>query len=95
MRLAPDQRRVTAAVEHNQSIGHGMEFALVVLVFVGVGALLDNWLGTWPWCTVGLVVLSFVGQFARLYYTYTETMERLEAERREVAAARRTAKVGR
>jgi hypothetical protein len=39
-----------------------------------------------------LVVFGFVGQFVKMYYEYTATMEQLEAERaqRKVPAARQS-----
>ena len=87
MKFLPVPRPQKAALQSGNTLGTGIDFALVVLVFVGVGALLDRAIGTWPWCTVTLVVLAFVGQFAKLYYRYTATMEQLEAERRERAAS--------
>lgn len=90
MKFLPVPRPQKAALQSGNTLGNGMDFALVVLVFVGLGALLDKAFGTWPWCTVALVVLAFVGQFAKLYYSYTATMERLEAERRDRATGQRS-----
>ena len=58
-----------------------MDFALVVLVFLGVGYGLDRWLDTKPAFMIGLVVFSVIGQFIKMYYEYTQAMEALEAER--------------
>lgn len=58
-----------------------MDFALVVLVFLGIGYGLDRWLDTKPAFMIGLVLFSVVGQFIEMYYEYTATMERHEAER--------------
>lgn len=64
-----------------QTLGKGMDFALVVLVFLGIGYGLDRWLDTKPAFMIGLVVLSVVGQFIKMYYEYTAAMEQHEAER--------------
>jgi len=66
-----------------------MDFALVVLVFLGIGLGLDKWLGTRPAFTIGLVVFATVGQFIKMYYEYNATMHKLEAERSAATQARR------
>lgn len=88
MRLLPTRRSTPAAQQAGQTLGRGMDFALVVLVFLGIGSFVDGRLGTGPWFTVGLVVFSVIGQFVKMYYEYTATMERLEAERRAGATQR-------
>lgn len=66
----------------SDSLGRGMDIALTMLVFLGLGWLVDSWLGIFPAVTIGLVVFAAVGTFIRLRYTYEATMQRLEAERR-------------
>ncbi len=58
-----------------------MDVALTMLVFLGLGALLDTWLGLFPVFTIALVVFAAIGSFVRLKYVYDATMERLEADR--------------
>lgn len=58
-----------------------MEFAIVVLAFLGVGYLLDQLFDTKPVFMIILVVLSLVGQFASMWYGYDARMQQLEAER--------------
>ena len=58
-----------------------MDFALVVLVFLGIGYGIDRWLGTRPGFMIGLTVFAVAGQFVKMYYDYTNTMEELEAQR--------------
>ena len=65
-----------------------MDIALTLLVFLGLGALIDRWLGIFPVFTILLVVIASLGTFVRLKYTYDATMERLEAERRDALAGR-------
>ena len=81
LRVLPDQRKIAEHQQSGQTLGRGMDFALVVLVFLGIGYGLDRWLGTRPLFMVGLVVFSVVGQFIKMYFEYTATMQQLEAER--------------
>lgn len=87
MRLRPTPRLVPDQPPAGQTLGRGADFALVVLVFLGIGALVDRWLGTWPWFAIGAVIFSVVGQFVKMYYEYSATMDRLQQERRDRAAA--------
>ena len=84
MKVLPDQRTIAEHQQSGQTLGRGMDFALVVLVFLGIGYGLDRWLGTRPAFTIGLVVFSVVGQFIKMYFEYTATMKVHEAERAEV-----------
>jgi len=81
LKVLPDQRKIAEAQQSGQTLGRGMDFALVVLVFLGIGYGLDRWLGTRPAFMVGLVVLSVVGQFIKMYFEYTATMQQHEAAR--------------
>lgn len=83
MKIVPDQQRIADAQHSGQTLGRGMDFALVVLVFLGIGYGLDRWLGTRPGFMIGLTVFAVVGQFVKMYYDYTNTMEQLEAQRAE------------
>lgn len=80
MDLLPDKRP-----DSNEGIGRGMEFAILVLVFLGVGYLLDRLFGTKPVFMIVFVMLALVGQFASLYYSYDMRMKALEAKRAEGA----------
>ena len=81
MKVLPDQRKIAEHQQSGQTLGRGMDFALVVLVFLGIGYVLDRWLGTRPAFMVGLVVFSVVGQFIKMYFEYTAQMKVHEAER--------------
>lgn len=81
MKVLPDQRKIAEHQQSGQTLGRGMDFALVVLVFLGIGYVLDRWLGTRPGFMVGLVVFSVVGQFIKMYFEYTAQMKVHEAER--------------
>ncbi len=65
----------------DDKIGKGIDVALVTLAFLGIGYLLDRWLGTKPLFMVGLVVLGLIGEFLRFWYDYDSQMKVLEAQR--------------
>ena len=65
----------------SDSLGRGMDVALTLAFFLGLGWLLDRWLGTPPLFMIVLTILASVGQFLRMKYVYDAHMERLEAER--------------
>ena len=80
MKVLPDQRKIAEHQQSGQTLGRGMDFALVVLVFLGIGYVLDRVLDTRPAFMVGLVIFSVVGQFIKMYYEYTAQMKVHEAE---------------
>ena len=66
----------------DDSLGRGMDLALTLLVFLGLGALIDRWLGIFPVFTIVLTLFAAIGSFIRMKFVYDATMERHEAERR-------------
>ena len=69
-------------------LGKSIDVALVTLVFLGVGYLLDRWLGTKPVFMIIFVVLALIGEFVRFWYDYDARMKDLEAQRAASAASR-------
>jgi len=65
----------------SDTLGRGPEIALSVLVFTVIGLVIDTQVGTLPWFTIGLVLFSAIGNFARMYYQYDGRMKVLEQER--------------
>jgi F0F1-type ATP synthase assembly protein I len=63
---ASDQRREMLRAS-GQFMGHGLTWALAVLLFMGVGAWLDSKLGTAP---ILMVIGAFVGGAAGFYNLY-------------------------
>jgi F0F1-type ATP synthase assembly protein I len=84
----PDRAPKSLATGSSDSLGRGMDVALTLAVFLGLGWLLDRWLGTAPVFMIVLTVLTAVGQFIRMKYVYDAQMERLEAQRLEGRARR-------
>ncbi len=68
-------------IDPDDNIGRGMDLALVTLLFLGLGYLVDRWLGTQPWFTIGFVLFAMIGQFVRMWYVYDARMKQLESER--------------
>lgn len=71
-------------MQPDDTLGRGMEVALVTLLFLGLGYLVDRWAGTQPLFMIVFSVLVLVAQFVRLRASYQLRMEQLEAERREL-----------
>lgn len=94
-RSTPVSSRIAAVVTRgaggngnqvDQGLGQGMEMALTVLVFLGLGYLLDSIFDTKPLLTIIFVVFAMVGTFVKMYLAYSARMRTLEADR---VAARR------
>ncbi len=68
-------------VSTDDNIGRGMDLALVTLVFLGVGYVLDRVFDTKPVFMIAMVVLAIVGLTARMWYGYEAQMRAHEAER--------------
>ena len=77
MDLLPRKQRTSS----DDGLGRGMEFAILVLMFLGVGYLLDRWFDTKPLFMIVLVVVALVGQFASMWYSYDARMKQHEEDR--------------
>lgn len=74
-------------INPDDNVGKGMDLALVTLVFLGLGYLLDRWLDTKPVFMIGLTVLAVAGKVLAMYYAYEARMRQLDTAR---ASARHT-----
>ena len=70
----------------NTNVSQGAELAVGILVFFLIGLGIDAWLGTTPVFMIALTVFSVVGNFVKMYYAYTNTMEQLEEQRAKNAS---------
>lgn len=70
----------------NTNVPQGVELAVGILVFFLIGLAIDTWLGTTPIFMIVLTVFSVVGNFVRMYYSYSLTMDKLEAQRTKNAS---------
>ena len=66
--------QVTSAVRDGWA-GAG-NFSATILSGFLVGFLVDKWLGTDPWFTVGLIIVASVGAFYRMMNWYKDQYER-------------------
>ncbi len=78
MKLVPKQTRVNT----EDSLGLGIEAAVIVALFLGVGYVLDRIFGTMPVFMIVFVLLGAIGLFAKLKYRYDDRMDELESQRR-------------
>ena len=77
MKLLPTQTRV----DTQDSLGLGIEAAVIMALFFGLGFLGDRLFGTAPILMIVMSVLGAVGLFAKFKYRYDERMTELEAQR--------------
>lgn len=77
MKLVPRQPTINA----DDNVGRGMDFALVTLVFLGIGYGVDRWLDTRPLFMIVLVVFAIVGKSIAMWFQYDAKMRALETER--------------
>ena len=77
MKLLPQQTRV----DTQDGLGLGIEAAVIMALFFGVGAGFDWLFGTRPLFMIAFTVLGAVGLFAKWKYRYDDRMNELEAER--------------
>jgi len=81
MKLLPRPPK-NVRVNSQDSLGHGMDAVIMLMLFVGVGYGLDRLFGTLPLFMIVLTVLGSVGIFARFYYQYAAKMDQHDDERR-------------
>ncbi len=84
MKLLPTFR----VPKSDDALGRGMDIALTIAVFFGVGFGLDRWLGTTPIFMIVFTVLASVGFFVSFKYRYDAQMTELENARADRAAGR-------
>ena len=71
----------------DDGLAMGMETAGTLVVFLGLGWLIDRWLGTQPVFMIAMVLLAVVGLGTKIYVNYTARMKDLEAQRLQGRAA--------
>lgn len=77
MKLLPKQTRV----DTQDSLGLGIEAAVMTVLFLGVGYGIDRLFDTTPIFMIVFTVVGAVGLFAKWKYRYDDRMDELEAER--------------
>jgi F0F1-type ATP synthase assembly protein I len=84
MKLLPinTQKRVNT----EDSLGHGMDAVIMLVLFLLAGFGLDRLFGTMPIFMIVMTVIGSVGLFLKFKYSYDARMEELEAQRSGSAA---------
>jgi len=83
MKLLPTQPRVNT----EDSLGLGIEVAVIIALFFGIGFVLDRLVGTTPLFMIVMTVVGSIGLFAKFKYRYDDRMDELEAQRAAKSAA--------
>ena len=76
-------------VNTEDSLGLGIEAAIVIALFFGAGFGLDRLFGTTPIFMIVFTILGAVGLFAKFKYRYEDRMAEHEAERSMAARSKR------
>lgn len=88
MKLLPTKRLTTTKkVDTSEPLGLGFDAAVVLMLFFGLGALIDWFAGTRPIFMIVMTLLGAVGVFARFWYRYDASMTAHEERRQRAAAA--------
>ena len=77
MNRPPKQSRVNT----EDSLGLGIEVAIILALFFAIGYGLDRLFGTTPIFMIVFTILGAVGLFAKFKYRYDDRMAEHEAER--------------
>ena len=77
MKLLPKQTRVNT----EDSLGQGMDAAILLALFLAGGYGLDRLFGTMPVFMVIMSVVGAIGVFTKFKYRYEARMDELENER--------------
>lgn len=80
MKFLPKPPRAVR-VNTNDSLGHGMDAVGVLVLFLGIGWLLDRLFETMPVFMIVMTLLGAVGLFAKFKYSYDRRMDELDGER--------------
>lgn len=75
-------------VNTEDSLGLGIEAAVIMVLFFGVGFGLDRLFGTTPIFMIVASLLGAVGLFAKWKYRYDDRMDELEAQRSAASSKR-------
>lgn len=78
----PPRTRDGDATNTEDSLGLGIEVAVIIAMFFGVGWMIDRLAGTTPLFMIVMTVLAAIGLFAKFKYRYDARMDEHEAQRR-------------
>ena len=90
MKLLPSPTFARRTLRGDDAIGHGMDAAFTLALFLGLGFLVDRWLDTTPVFMIVFFVVVAVALFLSWKARYMASMEALEAQRRDDATRHRS-----
>ena len=61
----------------DSGVSQGAELAVSIVVFFLIGFGIDAWLNTTPVFMIVLTVFAVIGQFIKMYYSYSSAMRHL------------------
>lgn len=70
----------------DSGVSQGAELAVSIVVFFLIGFGIDTWLNTTPAFMIVLTVFAVIGQFIKMYYSYSRAMRHLEQERASIVS---------
>ena len=88
----PIKTPINPKVRSGEPLSHGMDAAVIVALFFGLGFLLDRVVGTTPLFMIVMTIFGAIGVFVRFWYRYDQRMSEHEAVRHERAAAQAAAR---
>ena len=85
MKLFPDVNSIVAKSKQRnaepKASMHSLELVITVIVFVLVGRLIDERMGSTPVFTIIFTVLGIAGSFTSAYFRYMATSKMLDKEK--------------
>ena len=84
MKFLPKPKSVNLA---DSQVSQGVELAVGIAVFFGIGFGVDKWCGTVPVFMIVFTLFAVAGNFVKMYFSYSSAMRHEEQKR---ASASRT-----
>ena len=89
MKLLPRPPK-NVRVNTQDTLGHGMDAVIMLVLFLGVGYGLDRLFDTQPVFMIVMTLFGAVGLFTRFYYQYAAKMDQHDQDRRRSLAGSAT-----
>lgn len=87
MKILPIKKLQQTRLTPGDSLGHGMDAAILLALFLLAGFGLDRLFGTMPVFMIIMSIVGAVGIFVKFKYNYDATMDEHEAKRLGRSAA--------
>ena len=70
----------STSAKPDDNVGRGIELVIGIVVFLGLGWLLDRWLGTKPIFMIAFFLFAVAGHMVKMWVGYDRKMRQHEAE---------------